>query len=139
MNWNNYYYVQEGSGDYIYKGTLTQRGYGLGGTFQRFFKWIVPLFQKHAVPALQEGAKELGKKALTTVSNVAKDAAEGKNVLESAKSHVNTAIEDLATKIEEKLENKKGRGLKKKLKPKKFKKYIILKKQKVSDIFQNDD
>jgi len=38
MNWNNYYYVQEGSGDYIYKDALTQRGYGLGGTFQRFFK-----------------------------------------------------------------------------------------------------
>lgn len=35
----------------FYKGSPYQRGYGLGGTFRRFFSWLVPIFKEHALPA----------------------------------------------------------------------------------------
>ena len=38
MDWNKYYLDQAGGGNYnYYTGELYQKGYGLGGTFKRFF------------------------------------------------------------------------------------------------------
>jgi hypothetical protein len=52
----NYQYV----GYQLYKGNLYQRSHGLGGTFRRFFNWIVPIVQRHALPVIKEGFKEVG-------------------------------------------------------------------------------
>ncbi len=45
MNYNNYYMEQAGgSSDYNYfRGSVYQKAYGLGGSFKRFFKWIIPI------------------------------------------------------------------------------------------------
>ena len=48
--------------------------------FTRFFKWIVPLLKKSAGPILKGAASPLGSEALSTVSNIAKDAYNGKPV-----------------------------------------------------------
>ena len=51
MNWNDYYIEQTGGDDYnSFIGELYQRGYGLGGIFGRFIKWIIPLIKKGAGP-----------------------------------------------------------------------------------------
>jgi hypothetical protein len=53
MNWNNYYLAQAGYGDYdVFRGSIYQKGHGLGGNFRKFFNWIVPLFQKYAMPTI---------------------------------------------------------------------------------------
>lgn len=47
MDWTEYYMKQAGGGsnyDY-FRGDVYQKGYGLGGTFKKFFKWIVPIFK----------------------------------------------------------------------------------------------
>ena len=55
MNWNNYYLAQAGYGDYdVFRGSIYQKGYGLGGNFRKFFNWIVPLFQKYALPTINK-------------------------------------------------------------------------------------
>jgi len=140
MNWNNYYANQSGGGfDYsIFRGTYMQRGYGLGGTFRNFFKWITPIFKQHALPLIQSGAQELGKQAISTGVKLARDAVSGKNIKDSAKEHVTSAVENLKGQVDQKLssvQNKlEGKGIKRKRMSKKF---IILKKQKknYSDIF----
>ena len=94
----------------IYKGVPIQNGYGLGGTFKRFFNWLVPLIQKHAVPVIKSSATEVGKKALETAADIAKDVVAGKNFKEASEERINTSVETLKRKIEDKLE---GRGAKK--------------------------
>jgi hypothetical protein len=117
----------------LYRAPLYQRGYGLGGTFRKFFSWIVPLVRKHAVPALELGLKTVGHTALSTAADIAKDVVSGKNVREAAEERINSAVDSLRERAENKLE---GRGIKRQRKSKKFKKYIILKKQQKSkDIF----
>ena len=138
MNWNDYYMEQAGGGDYnTFKGTLYQRGYGLGGTFKRFFNWIVPLFKKNALPLIKQGATAVGKEALGTVANIARDVVDGKPINESVKENANTAISNLQTKAEKVLT---GKGIKRRRSKKKI---IILKKsnkkRKIEDIFSNAD
>jgi hypothetical protein len=100
--------------------------------FKRFFKWIVPLWQKHGQPLLESGVKAVGQTALNTIGDIAKDTASGRNFRESANDRINTAVQSLAERAEKTLE---GKGLKRK-KKKKFKKYIVLKKKtKLQDIF----
>ena len=87
----------------VYRGVPGQRGYGLGGTFRRFFNWVVPLIKKHATPHLHE----VGKKALETVAHISKDLVAGKNLKVAAKERINTSVDDLKKHFEEKLEGKK--------------------------------
>lgn len=109
-----------------------QRGYGLGGTFRRFFSWIVPILKKHALPVIQDGLKEVGKTALGTAADIAKDSLSGMNVKDSFRERTSAAIDTLKEKAERKLD---GKGIKRSRKPKK-KKYIIIKKRKhLKDIF----
>jgi hypothetical protein len=138
MNWNDYYMEQAGGGDYnTFKGSLYQRGYGLGGTFKRFFNWIVPLFKQNALPLIKQGATAVGKEALGTVANIAKDVVDGKPINESVQENANTAISNLKTKAEKVLT---GKGIKRRRSKKKI---IILKKsnkkRKIEDIFSNAD
>jgi len=73
MNWNDYYIEQAGGADYnTFKGSLYQRGYGMGSLFTRFFKWIVPLLKKSAGLILKGVASTLGSEAVSTFSNIAK-------------------------------------------------------------------
>ena len=39
----------------VFKGPMYQQGYGLGGYFRKFFKWIVPIAEKHVLPHLKSG------------------------------------------------------------------------------------
>lgn len=70
----NSLYNQTGNGANIpiYRGGSVQRGYGLGSIFSGLVK--------SAIPLLKSGAKSLGKTALKTGLNVARDAIEGKNI-----------------------------------------------------------
>ncbi len=55
-----------GSSDYNYfRGSVYQKGYGLGGSFKRFFKWIIPIFKQHALPKIEIGLKQVGSEALS--------------------------------------------------------------------------
>ena len=81
MNWNDYYLPQTGYGiDSIYRAPMYQRGYGLGNAFKRFFRWIVPIFKQHALPALKSGATALKDEALSSASNIVNDVLEGKDL-----------------------------------------------------------
>ena len=105
-------YNQSGKGTLgVYLGAYQQKGYCIGGMFQKFFKWIVPVFQQHAYPLIQSGVKTVGKEALTSFSNIAKDVVAGKDVKEAAQEHLTSAIDNLKDKIENKLE---GKGIKRK-------------------------
>ncbi len=139
MNWNNYYKDQSGSalGNNPYKGVYWQKGSGLGGTFKKFWKWIVPIFQKHALPKLKTGLEVLGEEGLSTVKNIAKDVISGKNFKDSAESNIDTAVGNLQKKVEQNLE---GEGLKtdtinKKRKQNKKRINFKTKKIKHNDIF----
>lgn len=130
----NYYY-QRGGGtdDTIFRGPMVQRGYGLGANFRRFFRWIVPLVQKHAVPAISSGVIELGKTALNTVGDIAKDTASGRDFKDSASERINTAVDGLKELVEKKLE---GRGKKRKKIQKKIQHNSRKRHQKIfGDIF----
>jgi len=162
MNYNNYYVEQtgygcpnlNGNGYYTgpmhqkgygfagpqyqkgygyYYGKQYQKGYGLGDTFKKFFTWIVPLVKKHALPVLQSGAKAVGKQALSSISNIARDVVEGKNFVDSSKKRAKEAIDNLEEQADQALQ---GKGIKR---SKKFKKYIILKKRSKNfkDIFNS--
>ena len=98
MNQNDYYIEHAGGADYnTYKGSLYQRGYGMGGMFTRFFKWIVPLLKKSAGPILKGAASALGSEAVSTATNIAKDAYNGKPFSESLKQNTDIAIDNLKT------------------------------------------
>jgi len=106
-----------------FEGLPYQKGYGLGGTFRKFFKWVVPLVKKHALPVIHD----VGKKALDTAADIAKDYVSGKPISTAAEDRINTSVEDLKKLIESKLE---GRGRKRKIliKNKKGKKFNHLEK-----------
>ena len=116
----------------IFRGAPYQRGYGLGGTFRRFFSWIIPLVKKHALPALESGAKEVGKTALSTIADIAKDVATGKKFKESAESRIDTAVDNLKEKAENLLN---GKGINRRRKKKKV---TFSVKKKIQDIFDKN-
>lgn len=120
-------------GGSIFRGSQYQKGYGLGDQFRRFFSWIVPLVSKHALPTLKEAGKAVGKEALSTAADIAKDTISGKNFKEAAEERVSSAIDTLKNKAEEKL--LRGKGIKRR---RKSKKYTIIKKKKLDDIFENE-
>ena len=63
---------QKGGNLPAFYGSRFQQGYVLGSIFKGVFRW--------AIPHLQQGAKLLGKKALQTGVQVAKDVLEGDDV-----------------------------------------------------------
>ena len=136
---------QAGGGlDYNYfRGSVYQKGYGLGGTFRRFFKWVIPLIKTHAVPKIESGLKSVGKEILTSAANVATDVVNGKDFKESARDNANNSIKNVKNNIEKTLMGegrKRKRNAQKSIKAnKKFKKLVILKNNKLqnynSDIF----
>ena len=113
MDWTKYYMDQAGGGvnyDY-FKGDVYQKGYGLGGTFKKFFKWIVPIFKRHALPVVQSSLKTVGREALSSAANIANDVLLGKNFKDSASTNIADSINNLKETFETKLE---GKGTKRK-------------------------
>ena len=121
---NRYFTNKCGGNLNFYKGPTFQKGYGLGDQFKRFYRWIVPLFKKHAVPHIESGLKTIGKEVLYSASNIAKDVAEGRNLKDSTQSNLNASINNLKEVIETKLNALdsplNGKGLNKKRKLKSF-------------------
>ena len=116
---------QYGGVQYVFRAPMYQQGYGLGGYFKRFFKWLVPIAEKHVLPHLKTGAQAIGREALDSVANIARDTARGRSLRDSAQEHVDTAIENIKHKAEKKLS---GEG-----KRRKRRKIILKRRQK--DIF----
>lgn len=125
------FHLQKGGGgdDHIFRGYPYMQGYGLGANFRKFFKWIVPLVHKHAVPVLKTGLAEVGKTALSTFGDIAKDTASGRDFKQTTTERINTAVDELKEKIERKLE---GRGKKRKNTKSKSK---FVKRKAYQDIF----
>jgi hypothetical protein len=103
---------QFGGQQLIFKGPMFQKGYGLGGYFKRFFKWIVPLAEKHVLPKLKSGAQTIGKELVNATTNVVKEAIDGKNVKESVDQHFNSAFDNIKQTAETKLSGGKKRSIK---------------------------
>lgn len=129
-------YVQFGAGE-PFKGPPYQLGYGLGGSFRKFFKWIVPLVKQHAMPHIQRGLADLGRTAMSSVSEFARDVADGKDVQTSAKIHTHKALNSVKEKIENKLNGGKRKTKKSSVIRKTKKQKIFFRKQskKFDDIF----
>lgn len=115
-----------------FRGPPYQLGYGLGGSFRKFFKWIVPLVKEHTIPHIKSGLADLGRTAIGSVGDFARDVANGQDLHTSAKLHLHNAVENVKHKIEKKLRGgkRKKRGIIRKNR-------IILKKKskKFEDIF----
>jgi hypothetical protein len=107
---------QYGGGE-PFRGPPYQLGYGLGGTFRKFFKWVIPLIS----PSIQE----MGRKALGHAGDFAKDVAAGADLKEAASRHINSAANSVKDHIEKKL---RGEGKKRKRK-------IIIRKKNFNYIF----
>ena len=107
----------------LFRGSPYQRGYGIGGTFRRFFNWIVPIIKHHAMPAITS----VGRTALSAAADIAKDTVAGRDFKTAARERINGAVDDLKEQAEKKM---RGEG-------KRAKKKIILKKhsEKFKDIF----
>ena len=137
IDWLAYYRAQAG-GEYNYfHGSRFQEGYGLGGfniqqgaglggMFRKFASWIIPMVKKYAVPSLRAGANAIGREALESASNVAKEFLAGVDVQEAVKNRLNRSVDNLKTRAENALEGRGG-GIKGR---KKMKNLIILKKLK---------
>ena len=136
IDWASYYLAQAG-GDYnYYRGSRFQEGYGgiggfnkqsgegLGGLFRKFASWIIPIVKKYAIPTLKSGALAVGREALDSASNVAKDVLKGENFQNSLNSRFNKSVDNLKDLADK---SQQGNGIKR---PRTLKNVIILKKQK---------
>ena len=136
MNWNAFYAEQAG-GSYnlnVFRGASYQRGYGLGGSFRSFFRWLVPIFKEHALRLLKSGAQEVGKEAVNSITYIAKDAVNGQNIKEAANEHLSSAMDNLKEKVNKKLS---GKGIKRRKKRKNT--IIFRKKAKLNNIFDQNE
>ena len=122
----------------VFRGPMYQQGYGLGGYFKKFFRWLVPIAEKHVLPHVKSGLENIGKQAIESVSNIAHDTIKGRNIRESAQEHATDAINNIKNQAEKKL---RGEGIKKlrgegiKRKAKKNKRIIFKKSKTEHDIF----
>ena len=117
-------------GQNVFRGQVYQQGYGLGGYFKKFFRWLVPIAEKHIMPHVKSGLETVGKQAVQSVANIAQDTLKGRDIREAAKEHATEAIENIKTYAEKKI---RGEGIKRKRAHKPAK--TILKKRKTKDIF----
>lgn len=92
----------------LYRGVLYQRGYGLQGNSYElvdmyskqglgFGDVLRPLFSFFA-PLAKQGLQYLGKQAISTVADIAKDALEGKDVKKAAEERLQSKAETILAK-----------------------------------------
>lgn len=124
----DYYATQTGKGLPYYRGTVLQRGHGIGGFFAKLFR--------SAMPLLKSGAKSVGKEVLRTGTMIASDMLSGENFKSSLKTRAKETGKKLARKAVQKADEMIGRG-KFKRKRKFSKHFISSKRRKVQgrDIF----
>lgn len=126
MNYKKYYELQSGLGHHatghmdtdlvgsgmpVFRGHPFQKGHGLGGVFKRFFRFLLPVLKTHALPAMKKGAQVIGTEAVKAAANIARDTISGNDVKESAKTHLNEAIDTISNHAQSSLQN--GKGLRK--------------------------
>ena len=93
-------------------------GFGLGGLFKNFFRFISPFLNKakeNAIPLLKSAAREIGKEVVKSTYEIAEDGIEGKKFTDSAKERIPTSIDTLKEQAHQKLS---GNGYKNKRKRK---------------------
>ena len=78
----------------------------MAGMFNIFWKWVVPLIACNVVPLLKVAGKAVGKEALGSVVNIAKDTLEGRPIKETLQENANSAIDNLKAKAENALRAK---------------------------------
>lgn len=128
QKFEDYYTGQTGKGLPYYRGTVLQRGHGIGGFFAKLFR--------SAMPFLISGAKTIGKEALRTGTMVASDVLAGENFKTAFKTRSKETGKKLARKAVQKADEMIGHGkFKRKRKPPK--RFISSKSRKVEgrDIF----
>jgi hypothetical protein len=86
---------QEGSDIPIFRGHPGQKGHGLGNWFKSFFRFVVPLIKKHAVPVLKKGATIIGTEAIKTASNIATDKIAGKKFEDASRERFHEGLENI--------------------------------------------
>jgi len=111
MDYENFFLQQQPITFPTYKGVRYQRGYGLGNVFKRFFKWIVPIIKEKAVPVLKDVGKKVGESVISGTTNFARDALDGKDIKESAKTRFEETKNEIKSKIEQ-----RGEGINKRKK-----------------------
>lgn len=103
VDWESFFTEQSGS-----------NGFRAGSTYQRgsgsFAQLLGKLFMS-AVPVLKRVGRSIGREALLASSKVASDISEGRNLLESVKSHGNQGYQQLVEKAVNKLQQS-GSGVK---------------------------
>ena len=132
MDYYEHFKNQEGSDLPILRGVRNQRGHGLGNWFRSFYRYIVPVLKKHAVPVLKKGATILGTEAIKTAANVATDKIAGKNFEEASRTRIDEGLDNISKQW-----NQKGGGKRKKTK---FKKVGLNHKKlrRLKDIFDSN-
>ena len=111
MDYENFFLQQQPITFPTYKGVRYQRGYGLGNVFKRFFKWIVPIIKEKAVPVLKDVGKKVGESVISGTTKFARDALDGKDIKESAKTRFEETKNEIKSKIEQ-----RGEGINKRKK-----------------------
>lgn len=128
---NRFFVGQEIQKGYGYK-VRQHGGFGLGGLFKNFFRFISPFLNKakeNAIPILKSAAREIGKEVIKSTSEIAKDVIQGKKLSESAKDRIGQSVDNLTEQANQKLA---GNGYKNKRK--RLIKHSVSKKRKL-DIF----
>lgn len=87
QEYKNFYNQYGGSSIPIFSGAKTQIGYGLGGIFGSLLK--------AALPVIKRGATSLGKTAIKTGINIAKDGLSGKNIKQAVSKNLKEAGKDV--------------------------------------------
>lgn len=95
MDYYEHFKNQEGSDLPLFRGYANQRGHGLGNWFRSFFRFVVPMLKKHAVPVLKKGATIIGTEAIKTAANIATDKIAGKSFEDTGKERLNEGIEQV--------------------------------------------
>ena len=98
----DYYAEQTGKGLPYYRGTVLQRGHGIGGFFAKLFR--------SAMPLLMRGAKTIGKEALRTGTMVANDMLSGESFNSSLKTRANETGKKFARKAVPKADEMTSHG-----------------------------
>jgi hypothetical protein len=85
--YEEYYRVQTGSGLGVYRGRRVIKGGGLGSMFSGLLRTVAPLAKKAAM--------SLGKRALSSVADIASDTLDGQNIGASIRRRAKAAGEDI--------------------------------------------
>lgn len=100
-----YYTSQAGNGmGTIYRGSVTQKGRGIGSFLSGLFRSVLPI--------LRRGAHTVGREALRTGAHILGDIAENKPIGPSVRSRISNAGDNLKRKAEHKIEAMAGAGFK---------------------------